>query len=446
MLDPRVGIWSIFKKRAPAGTDAPPGETRARTCAPPEGRRSSTPSRRPRSVAPLLPPTDAPPLETDAESAELRLLRRVGSHSPPAPDLAVAALHALRASPEEGRAVDLLLHRADAAPLPEALAIAVASTLADRGEPRAALRALAHASASPALLMSADLRAETGDFATALTLAERVLLRDLDHPGARERHRRWRAALGLEGLEGRPSRESANAATVVTRQHDAPFALLREVARGGSGAVYEAEDRDLSRRVALKIYHHPQRDRAQLTHEARVAAELAGPGILRVLDIDPDHGWLALEWASMGSMRDHVRARAGAVLAPLERWAVPLALALARVHAAGWVHHDVKPANVLLFAPDHPVLADFGTARRALDPSPLGSLGYVSPERLAGRASHPRDDVFGFGRILEDVLDAMADPALTARWQPIASACVGPDDARPGDARALVTRLRVEAA
>jgi serine/threonine protein kinase len=110
------------------------------------------------------------------------------------------------------------------------------------------------------------------------------------------------------------------------------------------------------------------------------------------------------------------------------------------------VHHDVKPANVLLFAPDRPVLADFGTARRALDPSPLGSLGYVSPERIAGRASHPRDDVFGFGRILEDVLDAMADPALTARWQPIAAACVGPDEGRPADARALVTRLRVEAA
>jgi serine/threonine-protein kinase len=115
------------------------------------------------------------------------------------------------------------------------------------------------------------------------------------------------------------------------------------------------------------------------------------------------------------------------------------------VHGAGWVHHDVKPANVLLAAPGAPILADFGTARRVGEPSPPGSLGYVSPERLKGRSSHPKDDVYGFGRLLEDVLDALADAALAERWRPIASACVGPDEQRPEDARALVTRLRVEA-
>ena len=60
---------------------------------------------------------------------------------------------------------------------------------------------------------------------------------------------------------------------------------------------------------------------------------------------------------------------------------------LARVHAGGWVHHDVKPANVLLADLDTPVLTDFGIARKVGEPSPAGSLGYVSPERLAGRAS-----------------------------------------------------------
>jgi serine/threonine-protein kinase len=71
-------------------------------------------------------------------------------------------------------------------------------------------------------------------------------------------------------------------------------------------------------------------------------------------------------------------------------------------------------------------------------------MGYVSPERLKGRASDPRDDVYGFGRLLEDVLDAIGDPATSERWRPIASACVGPDAQRPNDARALATRLRVE--
>jgi serine/threonine-protein kinase len=71
-------------------------------------------------------------------------------------------------------------------------------------------------------------------------------------------------------------------------------------------------------------------------------------------------------------------------------------------------------------------------------------MGYVSPERLKGRVSDARDDIYGFGRLLEDVLDAIADSAITERWRPIASACVGPDAQRPSDGRALATRLRVE--
>jgi serine/threonine-protein kinase len=82
------------------------------------------------------------------------------------------------------------------------------------------------------------------------------------------------------------------------------------------------------------------------------------------------------------------------------------------------------------------------------EPSPPGSFGYISPERMRPSTqrhrSHPRDDVFGFGRILEDVLDALADPALTERWRPLASACVGPAEARPESAKVLLTRLRVE--
>src|ERR1019366_9701788 len=90
------------------------------------------------------------------------------------------------------------------------------------------------------------------------------------------------------------------------------------------------------------------------------------------------------------------------------------AKALARVHAAGWVHHDVKPANILLRDPGALLLTDFGIARRAGDPSPPGSLGYVSPERLAGRASHPGDDVYGYGRVIEDALDGVTDdPGLS---------------------------------
>jgi serine/threonine-protein kinase len=68
---------------------------------------------------------------------------------------------------------------------------------------------------------------------------------------------------------------------------------------------------------------------------------------------------------------------------------------------------------------------------------------------LAGRPSDPRDDIFGFGRILEDALAALpAEPDTrspsVAAWRELAAACSGPDAGRPSDARALLTRLRVE--
>jgi serine/threonine-protein kinase len=324
--------------------------------------------------------------------------------------------------------------------LPEGLLLALGSALVDRGEIDIAARVMAHATSSPALVLMSDLFERKNDLPTALSLIERVLLRDIDHPGARERHRRWRASLGFDATHQAVSA----GATVVAREPDAPFDLLREVGRGGAGAVYEAVDRELGRHVALKVYHQPERDRTQLAHEARVAVMLEGPGIVRVFDVDPDHGWLALEWAQAGTLRERIRERDAARLLPIERWALPLAQALVRVHGASWVHHDVKPANVLLAKNGAAILTDFGTARRAGEPSPPGSLGYVSPERMKGRASDPRDDVYGFGRILEDVLLVIPDESIVRRFRPLAAVCTGADDTRPADARALMTRLRVE--
>jgi serine/threonine-protein kinase len=343
----------------------------------------------------------------------------------------------LRSTPEEGKAIEQLLVRDARSPLGELLLVAVATALLDRGEESAALRVLTRASSNDALILHADVLSRRGDAAAAVALVERVLLRDLDWPGARERHARGLAALGLRAAQRAPDPATA---TMMTSAPDAPFALLREIARGGAGVVYQAEDRELGRRVALKVYHRPDRDRAQLLHEARVAVSLEGPGLVRVFDVDPERGWLAMEWAQLGALRSRLTD-------PIERWAPALARALARVHAAGWVHHDVKPANVLFRSPDDPLLTDFGTARRRGEASPPGSLGFVSPERLAGRDSDPRDDVYGFGRVLEEALDATklattaSDEQARVRWLALASACTGPDAGRPADAGALAASM-----
>lgn len=426
-----MGFWSFL--RGDKGTDGAPAEG--------SGAAPAT------STSPFATSSGAPRAgearddePARATSRDIEKLTRTGLAGGPSVEEALYLFAQLRATPDEARAVEELVRATQIRLLPEQLLLAVGSALVDRGELEVAARALAAATSSPALVLLGDLAERRGDIPTALSLVERVLLRDLDHPGARERHRRWRSQLGYEVEH----EVVAPGATVVTREPDAPFDLLREVGRGGAAAVYEAVDRELGRHVALKVYHQPERDRAQLAHEARVAVDLEGPAVVRVFDLDPDHGWIALEWAMHGTLRESIRARDLGRLLPIERWAMPLAQALARVHSKGWVHHDVKPANVLLARNGQSILTDFGIARRAGEPSPPGSLGYLSPERMAGRASDPRDDVYGFGRVLEDVLHVVTDEATVARFRPLALACTGPDVQRPANAGVLVTRMRVE--
>jgi serine/threonine-protein kinase len=371
-------------------------------------------------------------------------LVRVGTPGGPTVEEGLVSFARLRTTPDEGRAIQRLLARHAIAPLPEALLLAVASALVDRGEPEAAANALHRAVSLPALMMRADLLDAAGDRAAALALVEKVLGRDVDWPSARERRARWSAALGRAPARTTRSFEELDvvvaAAPVAPSALVAPFVLLREAGRGGSATVYEAEDRELGRRVALKVYHQPDRDRAKLLHEARVAVAVAGEGVVPVFDVDPERGWLAMKWAPFGALAASGVASARPHPGRPMGWVRALATALARVHAAGWVHHDVKPANVLLGASGAPMLADFGIARRAGEPSPPGSPGYVSPERLAGRPSDPLDDVFGFGRVLL-VEAAHAGIPGGGSWGALAAECTGPDAGRPSDGARLVQRI-----
>jgi hypothetical protein len=411
------------------------------------------------SLLKKTPAAPTAPGQTDREPEPLVLpasvarLARIGESHGPSEQEALALLRSIRSTPDEGMALDALVQQNRLKALPQSITLAVAGALVDRGDRASAQALLSTNDGTGALLVRADLFAEDGDFASAVATIERTLLRDLDLGGARERWLRWRAKLGLVTPEARVELATM---TIATPNAKAPFDLVREVARGGAGVVFAAKDRELGRTIALKVYHRPERDLEQLLHEARVATALEGPGIVRVFDVEPDDGWLALEWASLGALRDLLRATSrdgatepAAMLRSLQDWLPDLARALARVHAAGWVHHDIKPANVLMHAGADgsgrtlvsPWLGDFGSARRGGEPSPPGSLGYLSPERIAGRASDPRDDVYGLGRVIEDVLVALADVEGAADWRALAASCVGPDAARPRDGSEVVERI-----
>jgi serine/threonine-protein kinase len=372
-------------------------------------------------------PSPAAPQERAAREPAWRKLAQLGDPDGPDEAQALGLLQRVEGTPDEGGALVAIAAASERAPLPAGLLSRCAVLLAERGDRSGALRLLQDATRPQDLLLRADLLSEQGQLALALATVQRLLARDIDYPGARERHRQWSELVGATVV-----RRASNEATIaVPTAEKSPYRLLREAARGGSGTIYEAYDDALGRAVAYKVYHRGAAEREQLQREARLAVSLAGPGVVRIYDACFEQGWLALEWVGLGSVRDLLAAGRGQELAPVAGWAEALARAIARVHAAGLVHGDIKPANVLMRSPQDPVLSDFGISAPFFARALGGSAGYLSPERLEGAALSPRDDIYGFGRVLEDVLARVPDAAMGA----VAMRCLGKE--RPEDGAQL---------
>lgn len=351
-----------------------------------------------------------------------------------------AVLEALRASrdtPLEREALGVAL-RALTRFEHEGLRAFAGRVLIERGEASEAERILAAAKSAPAIVIAADLAHERGALPLALDRLRRAWLIDVDCPGLAERLARW-------DREPRPETALVDFSTAVdaaTNPAASHLSIVGELGRGGASTVYTVRDAILEREVAVKVYGNSALRSEACLNEARVATKLAGPGIVRVFDVDPKAGSVTMELCRGGSLG--ARLGIGTAHELGASWVRDVARALARVHAAGWVHLDVKPENVLFRASGEAVLGDFSIARPIGAPCPPGSPGYSAPARLAGASARPSFDLFALGRTVERVLDSLAASDASSALRRMAELCLDAEREQIPDARAFVERLEVE--
>jgi eukaryotic-like serine/threonine-protein kinase len=202
------------------------------------------------------------------------------------------------------------------------------------------------------------------------------------------------------------------------------YEILDRLGEGGMGVVYLARDRELGREVALKVLRAPDpspEERDRILREARILASLEHPGIVPVHDVAvlPDGRVFYVMKRVRGERLDAARsARSRAELLRVFR---QVCNTVAFAHAAGVIHRDLKPQNVMLGAFGEVLVLDWGVAKlrgRAVEVPPgtgvqptgentatgtvMGTPGYMAPEQLTGNSAavDERTDVFGLGGIL----------------------------------------------
>lgn len=232
------------------------------------------------------------------------------------------------------------------------------------------------------------------------------------------------------------------------------FLLVREIGRGGFGVVFEAEDTDLRRRVAIKVLRpergHTPRTLEWMRSEGEAAAKVHHPSVVTLHDVGQWEGgtYLVYELLHGETLAERLE-RAPLTRAESRRVLRSVAVGLAQMHAAGVVHRDLKPANVFLETDGNVKILDLGLAQVAGAVGIVaGSPPYVAPEQWRGDATDSRADVHAWGvlacRLLGD--KAKERPSKVSStpgtFRALVDSARSPDPAgRPPDGAALVSAL-----
>jgi serine/threonine-protein kinase len=234
------------------------------------------------------------------------------------------------------------------------------------------------------------------------------------------------------------------------------YELVEVVGRGGMGEVWAARDLRLGRSVAVKLLSgHVASEagvRERFEAEARSAARLGHPNVVQVFDSGEHDGipYLVMELLPGRTLADEI---ALGSLDPetVRRIGTEVLGALEASHAAGILHRDIKPGNVLLTADGRAKVGDFGIAKstEGLNLTStgmiVGTAAYLAPERVAGHPATPESDLYAVGVVLYEALSGrkpfQADTPLGLMRAVEAHQAIPLADARPGLEPSLVAAV-----
>ena len=193
------------------------------------------------------------------------------------------------------------------------------------------------------------------------------------------------------------------------------YTFVKELARGGMGTVYLAEDRELDRLLAIKVLNTPDVTedlRNRMVREAQIIARLEHPGIVPVHDVGtlPDGRiYYAMKFVR-GSRLDEYAAQGAALRDRLRKFQA-VCDAVAFAHAHGVIHRDLKPQNIMIGSFGEVLVLDWGVAKvrdypRELEGTVIGTRDYMSPEQARGEVDQldERSDIYSLGAVLSFLL------------------------------------------
>ncbi|HTS63290.1 MAG TPA: protein kinase [Candidatus Acidoferrales bacterium] len=248
----------------------------------------------------------------------------------------------------------------------------------------------------------------------------------------------------------------------------AHYQLVEKLGEGGMGVVFKARDLSLDRFVALKLLSVPRMGdesrQRRFIQEAKAASALNHPGIVTIHEIDRagDAFFIVMEYVE-GKTLEHLIGSRGLALPDALSYGAQIADALACAHAAGIVHRDIKPGNIIVAGTGRIKVVDFGLAKlthpeesvsgeSALTVTAagsvhtgesviLGTIAYMSPEQAQGRKIDARSDIFSLGSVLYEMITGRCAFATDNRVSTLAAIIAR----EPQPARTIISGLPPEA-